>query len=121
MGYVIQPDGTTVAVSPENGTHYTLEEMQEYVGGYIEIVPLPTELRKANVVMICDEEFLLKINPDEGGNTMPNLKACMLSRDTIFGAVLVCSMDEDTNMIPMTEKSVDPFALGEVLDILELT
>ena len=52
---------------------------------------------------------------------MPNIKACMLSIGTIFGAVLVCSMDEDKNMIPMTEKSVDPFALGEVLDILDLT
>ena len=37
MARVIKADGTIVMVSPENGTDFQLDELQEIVGGYIEI------------------------------------------------------------------------------------
>jgi hypothetical protein len=38
---VMHPDGRTTNITPANGTHYTLEELQTLVGGYIELVPMP--------------------------------------------------------------------------------
>jgi hypothetical protein len=33
-----QPDGRTKDVRPANGKHWTLEELQGFVGGYIEVL-----------------------------------------------------------------------------------
>ena len=32
------PDGRTKEVRPANGTHWTLEELQGFVGGYVEVL-----------------------------------------------------------------------------------
>ena len=41
MGNLIYPDGTHRQVVPEDGKHFTLDELQELVGGYIEILRNP--------------------------------------------------------------------------------
>lgn len=38
--YIVKASGETVEVEPRNGTDFQLEELQEAVGGYIEIVQL---------------------------------------------------------------------------------
>ena len=37
---IMHPDGRITPISPKNGTEYTLEELQGFVGGYIELVPM---------------------------------------------------------------------------------
>lgn len=77
-------DGTSVEVSPKNGTDFELEELQEYVGGYIEQVYLTDD-----VVMICNEEALILELPE-------NVTASLLVSASIrmpyhiFGDVIVC-------------------------------
>lgn len=57
MARLIRADGTEEDVYPVNGKKFTLEEMQKYVGGYIEIMPgVPFKL-------IMDEEARLKDKP----------------------------------------------------------
>ncbi len=43
MATLIRPDGTQEEVKPKRGRRYTLEELQGYVGGYIELVRLPDD------------------------------------------------------------------------------
>ena len=38
MATLIGTDGRTYQVRPSNGVHFTLEELQGFVGGYIEVV-----------------------------------------------------------------------------------
>jgi len=38
MAVLIGTDGRTYVVRPSNGVHFTLEELQGFVGGYIEVV-----------------------------------------------------------------------------------
>ena len=57
---VIRPDGTVVSVFPQNGRWFTLEELQAFVGGYIEMLPVPS---KTGAVVFCDEEGKLKGRP----------------------------------------------------------
>lgn len=35
---LMNPDGRTKEVRPANGTHWTLEELQGFVGGYVEVL-----------------------------------------------------------------------------------
>lgn len=81
----IEPDGTMTAVSPKNGTDFSLEELNEFVGGYIEIVST-TDGR----IMVLNEEGKL--------NGLPvNLAATILygnPNDVIVGDVLVCPPEQ---------------------------
>ncbi len=37
MADLLKADGTTQSITPKDGKHFQLEELQGYVGGYIEI------------------------------------------------------------------------------------
>lgn len=51
---LIKVDGTRSEIIPKFRFYLTLEEAQDYVGGYIEVIDLPN-----NKVMIVNEEGLL--------------------------------------------------------------
>ncbi len=40
MGLLIKTNGKIETVTPKEGGHYTLEELQEYVGGYVERIDM---------------------------------------------------------------------------------
>ena len=52
---LIKEDGRLTEIEPKNGTDFKLKELQDYIGGLIEIVYLPNEF-----ILIVDEEGLLK-------------------------------------------------------------
>ena len=76
MARLIRPDGTEDHVTPANGKTFTLEEMQRYVGGYIELMPGVAPMR-----MIVDEEGQLKNKP-------VNVKATALVFERLKGQKL---------------------------------
>lgn len=38
--FIVKPDGSKHCITPKNGSKFELEELQELVGGYIEVVRL---------------------------------------------------------------------------------
>ena len=52
---LIKADGTIKEISPKNNGFFGLEELQELVGGYIEVIYLPSD-----TIMIVNEEGKLK-------------------------------------------------------------
>lgn len=90
MATLIKPNGETTEVSPKSGNLYALEELQGYVGGYIELINLPQ-----NQFLVINEEGKL--------NNLPlNRKATSLARfcgaiartDFIVGPALVIRQNE---------------------------
>ena len=83
MATLIKSDGTIIEVEPKNDTDFNLEELQQYVGGYIELLTL-INFR----YMVVNEEGKL--------NGLPlNAKASAIYRfDTIVGDVLICKVEE---------------------------
>ena len=53
VGQWIKVDGTIIPVLPSKGTRFTLKEVQDMVGGYVERVQLP----KGMVVLANEEGF----------------------------------------------------------------
>ena len=78
MAFIINASGDETEVIPKNGTNFELDELQEAIGGYIELVSLAS-----GKLLIVDEEGLLKSLPI-------NTKASMLARKPIVGTVIVC-------------------------------
>jgi len=89
MATIIGVDGSEREVSPGNGHSFTLEEMQGFVQGYIQILGLPD-----GRVIVMNEEGKLK-------GMRYNLKATLYARqagialdDEAVGPVLLCSREE---------------------------
>lgn len=83
MAIWIKSVGTRTEVQPENGKDFKLNELQRYVGGYIELLTL-TGFR----FMVVNEEGKLLGLPI-------NAKASAIyGYDTIVGDVLICNDDE---------------------------
>ena len=84
---IVYPDKDSVDYTPKNGTTFELEEMQEIVGGYIEIIRL-----NDGRIIIVNEEGLLQGLP-------VNIEATnILRRDHsttqyIVGTAIVCDAD----------------------------
>lgn len=88
MALLMRPDGTAACVYPE-GDHidpaqrkpFTLEELQEHIGGYVELVPLHPRIKCLR--MLADEEGRLK-------NLPQNVAASIMAGQRLLGNVLLC-------------------------------
>lgn len=83
MATIIKADGQCIETQPKNGTDFKLEELNEIVGGYIEVLTL-------------NDDQIMVINEEGKVYGLPlNLKATdMYGLDFIVGDVLVCEESE---------------------------
>ena len=83
MSAFIKTNGEITNVTPKNGTDYKYEELKEFVGGYIEIVPI-----NDHEIMVVNEEGKL--------NNLPvnHIASLLYKYDTICSNVLVCDDSE---------------------------
>lgn len=97
MAEFIKPDGTVKIVYPK-AQHFTLREMQELVGGYIEIIPLGQGRQ-----MVIDEEGKLKgLEPNIEASTRARLAGALwtegdghgMGTDYVAGPALFVTNDE---------------------------
>ena len=82
MARWIKESGETIEVKPKNGTDFSLEELQGFVGGYIEIIG-----HGKDGLMVVNEEGKLDGLP-------LNTTASLMAGQTIVGNVLVCKANE---------------------------
>lgn len=87
MAKIYKTDGTVKTVEPKNGTDFKLDELQEIVGGHIEVLYL-----NSSEILVCDEEGKLKNYP-------LNIEATRIVQendisDYIVGDVLICKTGE---------------------------
>ena len=59
MATLIQPDGTETDVQPRDGKRFKLDELQAFVGGYIEMVSNVGPDRRRFVLVVNDEGWVL--------------------------------------------------------------
>lgn len=76
-------------VHPQNGNVFTLEELQSYVGGYIELAPLVKgkDATVSKMFIVVDEEGRLKNKPF-------NKYASLFANQFLVGDVLFCKRNE---------------------------
>lgn len=81
---LIKSDGTVTQIKPKNKRYFTLDELQKYVGGLIDIVNLPN----SEYILVVNDEgaFEGKYNPTASLIcTTYYMKECI-----IFGDVIYC-------------------------------
>ena len=78
---LIRVDGTIDPVVPKNGEDFTLEELQAFVGGCIEIVHPPSQ---AGAILVVNEEGRLRGLPLNG------IATAVYGLDFVVGDALLC-------------------------------
>lgn len=79
------PDGAFIYKEPKNGTDFSLEELQEFVGGYIETITLLDDL-----IMVVNEEGKLLGLPFNKAATEILWYHTNNTDDYIAGSALIC-------------------------------
>ncbi|MGH9238791.1 MAG: DUF3846 domain-containing protein [Vicinamibacterales bacterium] len=87
MALLMIPGHAAREVVPANGHAFTLDEMQAFVGGYIEILRLPD-----GRALVINEEGKLRGLPLNPEATV--LAAPRIAPDFIVGPALVCTWNE---------------------------
>ena len=85
MGTIYRPDGTTETIAPATGL-IRLEEAQDIVGGWVEVVHLPSKSTTKGFLLV-DEEGRLKRLPI-------NYQASALAAQPIVGTAILTSTKE---------------------------
>lgn len=101
MALLIKADGTKEVVHPANGKAFTLEELQKYVGGYIELLYALRlgECEKLGMASKGNNTLEMYINEEGKINDLPpNLIATILytygGHDIVCGDVLLANRSE---------------------------
>lgn len=81
---LFKASGEIVDVRPANGRFFSLQELQGFVGGYIQVVPTPS-----GRILICDDDGKRKAYPVNVAATQKFYPG----RDTIVGDVLICDLE----------------------------
>lgn len=89
MAEIIKTNGTRYTVVPQNGTDFTLKEMQAIVGGLIELIELDGE----NTMVINEEGKLLGMpcNVEASRRFISHFPS---TSDFIVGDVLICNNNQ---------------------------
>ena len=89
----IRANGITRKVSPKKGGKFSLQELQGFVGGYIEILNLH-DLGYGDKLMVLNEEGKLMGLPyNEAATILYRNSVCWDGHDYIVGDVLLCDAD----------------------------
>lgn len=88
MATIIKTDGTMVHTSPQNGTDFTLEELNNIVNGCIEIV----RLTHVHYMVVNESGKLLALPHNRLASVFFSI--CTDGEDSIAGDVLICRTDE---------------------------
>ena len=88
MARLIKSTGTARSVHPKNGKTFSLKELQQYVGGYIELV----HLNDGRIMVVNEEGKIRKVQENKVATTW--LHKYANNRGYIVGDVLVCNEDE---------------------------
>ena len=89
MATLIPPTGKETEVHPANGESFTLEEMQGFVGGYVQVITLPD-----GRCLLMDEEGKMKGQSYNMSATLYGRKAGMMPSDEVVGTALLCTQQE---------------------------
>lgn len=84
-GYIIKENGDVEVIRPQNGTDFSLEELQKYVDGLIDII----DLNNGNIMVVNDEgKFTKQMNPF--ATFIALTRHAIAPRDYVAGDVVLC-------------------------------
>ena len=90
---LIKTDGSIHSVEPENGTDFQLNELQQFVQGFIEIIPIKSGPH-AGKILVCNEEGKLRgLEPNFKVHQEIGISPSEMN-DLFVGNILICEYEQ---------------------------
>lgn len=89
MATLIKTTGETITINPANGIDFKLDELQKYVGGYIEMVNLQN-----GEILVINEDGKEVEDMNEKATDIAHNNHAIFSSDYIAGDVVLCKDEE---------------------------
>lgn len=90
MATIYRPGDAPASITPANGTNFTLEELQGFVGGYIQII----SLGNGKVMVINEEGKINHLQKNAHATIIAHQHKAIFPLDCIVGTALVCRESE---------------------------
>lgn len=90
MAKLIKTNGETIEVKPKNGKYFELQELQEYVGGYIEGV----SLQDNSMMYVNEEGFLLNLEDNVSASYYADIHSNIQCHHIVGDAIVVPFSEE---------------------------
>ena len=90
MATIIYPDRRKVIIEPKNGTDFRLDQLQEIVGGYIEVLRLGDE----HLMVVNENGKYSELEYNPAATELAIKHQAIMYNDFIVGTVLICKVNE---------------------------
>ena len=84
--FLLRQDGSKEEVNPKNGTDFSLDELQGFVHGNIQIV----HLGRGEIMVINEEGKLMNLPLNKEATFIAKFKGAISAKDAIVGNALIC-------------------------------
>lgn len=91
MATLIKADGTKETIQPQNGTDFSLEELQKYVDGYIQKVCLNNQ---EDEILVLNEDGKDRYTTNKTATELALKHRAIFPWDWIDGDVVLCKNSE---------------------------
>ncbi|GFI58404.1 DUF3846 domain-containing protein [Duncaniella muris] len=91
MATLIKADGTKETIQPQNGTDFSLEELQKYVDGYIQEVCLNNQ---EDEILVLNEDGKDRYTTNKTATELALKHRAIFPWDWIDGDVVLCKNSE---------------------------
>lgn len=88
MATIIYSNGKADTITPKQGQTFTLQELQEYVDGYIQLIPLG----QGEIMILNEEGKLLGLPDNESATTF--WRQLLPNAPELVGNVIIAKMSE---------------------------
>ena len=90
--FIVKTDGSKHFITPKNGKKFELEELQEYVGGYIQVIRLNNKHNQCMVVNENGKLYNLKYN--EEASIIAHSEKAIFDTDFIVGDAVIVNYEQ---------------------------
>lgn len=92
MATLIKADGTQTEIQPQNGTDFSLEELQKNVDGYIQVIYLHNQ---EDEILVINENGKIQQRPlNPAATELALFNRAIFRYDCIVGDVVLCKSEE---------------------------
>lgn len=92
MATLIKADGSQATIQPQNGTDFSLEELQKYVDGYIQVIQLHNQ---EDEILVLNEDGKYQQRPlNMAATELALFNHAIFRWDCIVGDVVLCKNEE---------------------------
>lgn len=88
--FIVKTDGSKHVITPKNGKKFELEELQEYVGGYIQVI----RLSESQSMIVNENGKLYNLEHNAEASVIAHSYRAIFDNDFIVGDVAIINNNQ---------------------------